>query len=306
MSGQRTTKVRVKVDEVALSKWMSKQQNLINILGHSETEIDIASDIRHRLKIRQFGFGQSNPTFFLSISHALSSPVKLVLRKKPEKIAHKSAHALHREYQVLNSIQKYNSSLLDKSRTVPIPTTLAYCADESILGAEFYLMEYIEGRIYIDPSLPDMSKEEREKCFSEVIRVLCNIHSIPIDEVGLGNYGKKGQYVSRQIRRLTLVAEEQSMAVGPIEGMDDMMDLLFKSATRCPDHIGLIHGDFKIDNLIFHPVLPKVIGVLDWELSTVGDCMCDLANLCMMYYIPTIKEGWGIAGIEGMLSNINI
>jgi len=173
------------------------------------------------------------------------------------------------------------------------------------------VMEYIEGRIYTDPSLPGMTEEERKSAFVDVVRVLSNIHSIPLedgdgdsdsDRVGLGNYGKKGQYVSRQIKRLNAVAEQQSKTIGPIEGLGEVAELLSTSSKHCPDSVSLVHGDFKIDNLIFHPTQPKVIGVLDWELSTIGDLMCDIANLCMMYYIPppNPKEGWGIAGIQGL------
>ena len=300
-TGQKTTNIRQDLDVEALSKWMSHQQKLTDILGHKDIEIDHASDIRRRLSIRQFGFGQSNPTYFLSITPVESTAgvLKMVLRKKPNKIAHKSAHALHREYLILGCIQKYNSTLTDRNKVIPVPKTIAYCTNEKVIGAEFYIMEFIEGRIFVDPSLPGMTKRERELAYMDAVKVLSNIHSIPFDDVGLGNYGKKGQYVSRQIRRLTSVAEQQAKTVGPIKGLDGMMDLLSKSANQCPDNVSLIHGDFKIDNLIFHPTLPKVIGVLDWELSTIGDFMCDLANLCMMYYVPNIKEGWGIAGIKG-------
>jgi len=301
-SGQKTIEIRQKLDIDKLSNWISKQEVLLEILCHGHANVYISSDtIKSRLTIRQFGFGQSNPTYFISISRSHSQPLKMVLRKKPNKIAHKTAHALHREYHVLKCIERYNISLKDKSEIIPVPKALAYCNDESILGAEFYLMEFIEGRIFIDPSLPGMTKEDREIAYFDVVKVLSNIHSISLDEVGLGDYGKRGQYISRQIRRLSHVAEQQSKTVGPIEGLNNMIKLLSHSAKYCPDEVGLIHGDFKIDNLIFHPTLPRVIGVLDWELSTVGDFMCDLANLCMMYYIPSIKEGWGIAGIQGVL-----
>ena len=299
--GQNTTKVRQNLSIEALSKWISEQDTIMNAVGHVPANIDSSLEIQRRLTIRQFGFGQSNPTYFLSIkgSTSATAPLKLVLRKKPNKIAHKSAHALHREYHVLKCIQQFNASLDNKSKRIPVPNTFAYCDNDKVLGAEFYIMEYIEGRIFVDPSLPGMTKDEREKAYIDAVRILSNIHSIPLDEVGLGTFGRKGQYVSRQIKRLTSVAEQQSQTIGPIEGINEVSQLLSASSKYCPDNVGLIHGDFKIDNLIFHPTLPRVIGVLDWELSTVGDFMCDLANLCMMYYVPSVKESWGIAGIQG-------
>ena len=304
-SGQNTTKIRQKLDSEKLTEWMSQQPNIVNILGHqhrNNKEDHLQNDhleksltsaaILDNLSIRQFGFGQSNPTFLLSIRHPskqrISSSggdgdlVQWVLRKKPSKIAHKSAHALHREYHVLNCIHEYNESLNDKKerqKIIPVPETIAYCTDETILGAEFYLMEFIKGRIFVDPSLPNMKPDERRLAYEDVVNVLANIHSIPIDDVGLGKYGKKGQYVSRQIRRLNLVAEQQSKHIGPIQGLDEMNHILSHAAKNCPDNVTLIHGDFKIDNLIFHPTLPKIIGVLDWELSTIGDPMCKYSHL---------------------------
>mmetsp|Transcript_24074 Transcript_24074/g.29648 ORF Transcript_24074/g.29648 Transcript_24074/m.29648 type:complete len:405 (-) Transcript_24074:2011-3225(-) len=301
-SGSGTTRVRQNLDTASLAKWMCKQDSLINFLGQIDTSVDQSTDFQNRLNVRQFGFGQSNPTYLLSFhkKDSKNGVFKLVLRKKPNKVAHKSAHALHREYHVLQCIQRYNSSLHDQMKTIPVPKTYAYCDTDAIIGSQFYIMEYIQGRIFIDPSLPTMSMSEREEAYQDVVRVLSNIHTIPFEKVGLDSFGRKGKYVSRQIKRLSSVAEQQAKTIGPIDGLQEMTNILTQTASFCPDSIGLIHGDFKVDNLIFHPTLPKVIGVLDWELSTIGDLMCDLANLSMMYYVPHVKENWGIAGIAGM------
>ena len=232
------------------------------------------------------------------------------MRKKPDKVAHKSAHALDREYRVLQSIHIYNSTLplpqsqYQSSKSIPVPKPIAYCQNPSIIGAEFYIMEYIQGRIFIDPSLPGMTPPERMLAYRDAIRVLANIHSIPYTQpnINLETFGKTGDYVQRQIRRLSSVAQlqAQTIGVGPIQGIETITSELQAACEHCPEHASLIHGDYKMDNLIFHPVEPRVIGVLDWELSTIGDPMCELANLCMMYFMPGLKEGLGIAGLGGI------
>jgi hypothetical protein len=167
-----------------------------------------STKLAQQLQVRQFGFGQSNPTYCLTISVNdvdEESLMSLVLRKKPAKVAHPSAHALHREFRVLRSLQEHSASH-EKLKRVPVPVVHVYCKDVSVLGAEFYLMEYVQGRIFTDPSLPGMTSKERQAAFDHVITVLANLHAVDCEQVGLSNYGPKGAYVQRQLQRLLAVS----------------------------------------------------------------------------------------------------
>lgn len=292
--GQVTTEVRQALDVQALAEWMGKQPELRSILS------DDASFEPLHIQVRQFGFGQSNPTYMVRING-----LPLVLRKKPQKVAHASAHALHREFRILKALRQHNLS--HAHGQVPVPQVYAYCKDGNVLGAEFYLMEFVEGRIFTDPSLPGMTRVERIAAFQNVLTCLANLHAVDYRSVGLETFGHEGFYVQRQIDRLMTVSRKQAELSGsPLPQLDDIALQLSRAATRCPNHVSLIHGDFKIDNLVFHPTEPRVIAVLDWELSTIGDPLCDVANLSMMYFMPQ-QENRGIAGIAGLdLPNLGI
>jgi acyl-CoA dehydrogenase len=224
--------------------------------------------------------GQSNPTFRLSTGDR-----HYVLRKKPPGQLIASAHAIDREYRVMKALQ---------GSDVPVPRMFAYCEDQSIVGTPFYLMEFLEGRVLVDQSLPGMEPTERGAIYREMNRVIAALHSVDYDAAGLASYGKPGNYFARQITRWSRQCRESTLPVN--EAMQKLMEWL-------PEHIPagdettLVHGDYRLDNLVFHPTEPRVIGVLDWELSTLGNPLADLSYQCMAWHIPPAL--WrGIAGLD--------
>ena len=224
--------------------------------------------------------GQSNPTFRLSTGER-----HYVLRKKPIGQLIASAHAIDREYRVMKALQ---------SSDVPVPRMFAYCEDESIVGTQFYLMEFLEGRVLVDQSLPGMEPAERGAIYCEMNRVIAALHSVDYEAAGLVSYGKPGNYFARQITRWSRQCRESTLPLN--EAMRKLMEWL-------PEHIPagdettLVHGDYRLDNLLFHPIEPRVIGVLDWELSTLGHPLADVSYQCMSWRIPPAL--WrGIAGLD--------
>lgn len=286
--GQATTPVREALQIDSLCHWMSQQPALLAL----SLKIACPTTLHSHLSIRQFGFGQSNPTYQLTIADHLT----LVLRKKPQTIAHASAHALHREFRILQALQQHN--LIQPTVSVPVPHVYAYCPDTTVLGAEFYVMEFVQGRIFTDPSLPGMC--DRRAAFQHIIRVLSNLHhAVDWKQLGLEDYGHRGRYVERQLERLVAVSRKQAALMQDDDpAIPNLAQLLANYAAQCPQSkLSLLHGDFKIDNLVFHPTEPRILAILDWELSTLGDCLCDVANLSMMYFIP--PHTVGISGIAG-------
>ena len=308
--GQATTPVRENLPLDRIAAWISSQSDVLSLLL-SESSVSTAPRRHHEvapsdLTLRQFGFGQSNPTYLLSIYHQVAdTPLKLVLRKKPKQVAHKTAHQLDREFKVLAALHQHNQR--QPSRTVPVPRVYAYCSDESVIGTEFYLMEFVQGRIFTDPALPGMDARDRHQCFLQSIQVLANLHSVDYRAIGLESFGKPSRYVQRQLERLLAVSQRQAQLLrsdgNPSDhahaDIEQLAQKLQRFASSCPDSTTLVHGDFKMDNLVFHPTQPRIMAVLDWELSTLGDPLCDVANLSMMYYISHTSL-YGITGIHGL------
>lgn len=240
------------------------------------------------LSVRQFTGGQSNPTYLLATPAA-----EYVLRRKPPGQLLSSAHAIDREYRVMSALAAHTR--------VPVPRTFALSTDESVIGTAFFIMERVRGRIFWDVALPDIPPAERPAYFDAMNATLAELHQVDFASVGLQDYGKSADYVRRQIKRWTgqYVAEP---AAGRVEAMDRLTEWLACHIPASSD-AALVHGDFRCDNLVFHPREPRVIAILDWELSTLGDPLADFAYHLMMYHLPTLA----IPGLLGLdLTALNI
>uniref|UniRef100_A0A803TCF0 Acyl-CoA dehydrogenase family member 10 n=1 Tax=Anolis carolinensis TaxID=28377 RepID=A0A803TCF0_ANOCA len=222
------------------------------------------------LVLRQFSHGQSNPTYYVKFGDH-----HFVLRKKPPGKLLPSAHAVEREFRVLKALAQAG---------VPVPKVLALCEDPSIIGTPFYLMEHCAGRIFKDPSLPGLEARQRMEIYTAMNRVLCKIHSVDIQVAGLEDYGKHGNYIQRQVQ--TWSKQYRATETHSIPAMERLIEWL-PSHMPASERLSVVHGDFRLDNLIFHPEKPEVAAVLDWELSTLGNPLSDLAYNCVAYYLPS-------------------
>ena len=233
------------------------------------------------LTVRQFRGGQSNPTFWVSDGERT-----MVLRKKPPGTLLPSAHQVEREHRVL-------AALADTD--VPVAKVFGLCEDAGVIGTPFYLMEHVEGRIFWDVRLPEVeSPAERSAIYEELTRVLSAVHSVDIEAVGLGDYGKHGGYVARQLRRWS--DQYKKSETQKVAAMDALIEWLPQHLPE-GDETTIAHGDYRLDNLIFHPTEPRCIAVLDWELSTLGHPLADLAYTCMLYDVMMPRVG-GLLGVD--------
>ncbi|MGY2488462.1 phosphotransferase [Cupriavidus sp. CP313] len=253
------------IDEEALLRWM--QQNVDGFSGP--------------MRIDQFSGGQSNPTY------RLRTPTRsYVLRRKPPGELLKGAHAVEREARVMKALGQAG---------YPVPAVHCLCTDESVIGSWFFVMDMVEGRIFWDASFSEVPRTERAAYLDAMNACLAALHRIDFEAIGLGDYGKPDGYVARQISRWSKQYLEDEMA-GRHPAMDRLVQWLPEHLPKA-DETAITHGDFRADNVIFHPTEPRVLAVLDWELSTLGDPLADFAYHAMMYRMPRDILG-GIAGID--------
>jgi aminoglycoside phosphotransferase (APT) family kinase protein len=254
-----TTEVRrgMEVDAGALADWMQAQ-----VPGFAGP-----------LQLRQFKGGQSNPTYLVT-----TPGERYVLRRKPPGQLLASAHAVDREYRVTRALHEHTR--------VPVAPPLALCTDDAVIGSWFYVSAFVDGRVFWDPSFPGLSREERASCFASMNETIASLHCVDPVAIGLGDYGKPADYISRQLARWTK-QYHSDVEAGRVAQLDRLIDWL---AANVPagDEAALVHGDYRCDNLMFHPVEPRIIAVLDWELSTLGHPLADFAYHLLMYRMPSL------------------
>jgi aminoglycoside phosphotransferase (APT) family kinase protein len=261
-------------------------------MTHDTAQLDVAAverylaaevpGFRGPLTAEKFGFGQSNPTFRLK-----SPSGTLVLRRKPPGELLKSAHAVDREFRVQKALAQTD---------VPVAPMVALCEDDSVIGSMFYVMAYQPGRHFIVPTLDALSPAERGAVFDEMNRVLAALHSVDYEAVGLGDFGRPGSYFARQLGRWT--KQYRASETGTLPDMDALIDWLERNQPEDDGRVSLVHGDYRIDNMIYEAERPRIAAVLDWELSTLGHPFSDLAYQCMQWRMPPGEEGRGLAGID--------
>ncbi|KAL8682753.1 MAG: hypothetical protein Q9186_001264 [Xanthomendoza sp. 1 TL-2023] len=223
----------------------------------------------------QFGFGQSNPTYQLIAADGR----QYVLRKKPPgNLLSKTAHQVEREYRIMHALQ---------GTDVPVPKTYCICEDSSVIDTPFYIMGFLDGRIFEDASFPNMAAHDRREMWHDAIRTIAKLHRLAPAAVALSGFGKPSNFYNRQLKTFSTISESQAqavdvetqVAVGKIPHFDEMATFFHDQRTQPEDRATLIHGDYKIDNLVYHKTEPRVIGILDWEMSTLGHPLSDLSNL---------------------------
>ena len=261
---------RHRFDEAALAAWMAAT----------------IPDFEGPLTVQQFKGGQSNPTY------RLATPGRnYVLRRKPPGQLAEGAHAIEREARILTALGTVD---------FPVPQVHGLCEDPAVIGTAFYVMDLVEGRIFWDATLPDVPADERSAYFDAMATTLARLHDIDYRAIGLEDYGRPDGYVARQVRRWSRQYQADLAEAGTEKNLEALIDWL-------PEHMpadgppSIVHGDFRIDNMIFHPTEPRIVAVLDWELSTIGQPIADFAYNMMMYRIPpTMLTGLVGANLEAL------
>ena len=238
------------------------------------------------LQVEQFKGGQSNPTFLLG-----TPGKRYVLRRKPPGKLLPSAHAVDREYRVITALRRAG---------IPVARSWALCEDDSVIGTAFYVMDYMDGRIFRDARLPGVAPAERAAIYDELNAVLARLHGVDYAAIGLADYGRPGNYFVRQIDRWT-----KQYRGAETERVEAMERLIAELPARVPtdDTTTIAHGDYRLENVMFHPTEPRLIAVLDWELSTLGHPLADVGYNCLLWH--SVSEGWGsLTGVDFATSGI--
>lgn len=238
------------------------------LLAHIQSKL---GGVQGPLVLEQFTIGQSNPTFRVTASNGW----RCVLRKKPSGVLLPSAHAVEREFRVITALHAVG---------FPVARPMLLCEDAAVIGTPFYLMEFVEGRGLWDQALPGMPPVERHAIWDELNRVMAQLHELDFRGLGLSDYGKTGNYLERQVARWS--RQYRATDSDRIDAMDRLIEWLPQNIPA-GDETTVVHGDFRLDNVIFHPTEPRILAVLDWELSTLGDPMADFAYLATSWHMPT-------------------
>jgi aminoglycoside phosphotransferase (APT) family kinase protein len=273
-SGTKPVEERHRIDEARLDGWMRE-----NVEGYQGP-----------LTVLQFKGGQSNPTY------RLDTPGRsYVMRRRPFGKLLPSAHAVDREFRVIAALGKQG---------FPVAKAYALCTDDGVIGSAFYIMSMEEGRVFWDPTLPSQTPEARRKIFTSKIETLAKLHSYDPQAIGLGDFGKPGNYFARQVDRWT--KQYRASETQHIPEFEKLAEWLPKTVPQ-QERVSIVHGDYRLDNMIFHATDPRVQAVLDWELSTLGDPMADFTYLLMQWIMPGARPGAGASGLGGAdLKALNI
>ena len=261
-SGTKTVEERLRFDVARLERYLQRE----------------IEGFEGPLEVEQFKGGQSNPTYLLRAGGR-----RYVLRRKPPGKLLPSAHAVDREYRVLTALARTE---------IPVPRTLCLCTDESVVGTMFFVMEYVEGRVIWESALPGSVPEERRAIYDAMNEALANLHLVDYAAIALGTYGKPGNYFARQIHRWS--KQYKASETTRIEEMERLLCWLPENVPD-DDRTTLVHGDYRLDNMIFHPTEPRILAILDWELGTLGHPLGDFTYHCMIWQTPPDR-----GGLEGL------
>lgn len=250
------------------------------LVAYLHEKLGVVGELRD---VRKFSSGQSNPTYLLATSAG-----RFVLRRKPSGRLLPSAHAVDREFAVMKALRA--------NGTVPVPEPLVLCEDDGVIGSAFYVMTYEDGRIFADPALPELRSPDREAVYEDLVRTLAVLHEVDADTAGLAAFGKTGNYYERQLGRWR--KQYRATETETIAEVERLMDWLAANLPGDDGRPALIHGDFRLENMVYERDTPRLKAVLDWELSTLGDPLADLGHLCMSVGLPDIPPFRGVDAKE--------